>query len=470
MYEIIKKHPTLREIYSKQIQREGFLSQTQCDSLFEEELNRLQKILDKVKTEKIKIPAHKVEGAWKALRRAKVEDFAKTTDTTFDLQSLKEIGQIISAFPKNFNPHPKLLKLLESRKNMAEGKEPIDWGMGELLTYGSLLHEGTSVRLTGQDCCRGTFTHRHAVLYDHKTGEPYNALDTINTDKVEFCVYDSILSEYGVLGFEYGNSITDPTFLNLWEAQFGDFANGAQIIIDQFIAAGESKWQQMSGLVMLLPHGYEGQGPEHSSARLERFLQLAAQYNIQVCNLTTPAQVFHAFRRQIKRPFRKPLIIMSPKILLRHPKAISSLNDLAKGSFQEVIEDSTADNSKVDTVLLCSGKIYYELLEERAKKKDAHRFAIVRLEQIYPFPFKRLAEALKKFPKLKTLAWVQEEPKNNGAWTFVYFKIKELFDSEKIQKVGIGYAGRDERSSPAVGSIHKHKQEQQSILEDAFKF
>jgi 2-oxoglutarate dehydrogenase E1 component len=271
-------------------------------------------------------------------------------------------------------------------------------------------------------------------------------------------------------GFEYGNSITDPTFLNLWEAQFGDFANGAQIIIDQFIAAGESKWQQMSGLVMLLPHGYEGQGPEHSSARLERFLQLAAQYNIQVCNLTTPAQVFHAFRRQIKRPFRKPLVIMSPKILLRHPKAVSSLNDFAKGSFQEVIEDSTCDNSKVDTVLLCSGKIYYELLEERAKKKDAHRFALVRLEQIYPFPFKRLAEVLKKFPKLKTLAWVQEEPKNNGAWTFVYFKIKELFDTEKIQKISIGYAGRDERSSPAVGSIHKHKLEQQAILEDAFKF
>jgi 2-oxoglutarate dehydrogenase E1 component len=470
MYEIIKKHPSLREIYAKQIQREGILTQAQCEALFETELNRLQGILDNLKKNPIKIPAHKVEGSWKALRRAKAEDFANTVDTTFDLVSLQKIGNIIAGTPKSFNPHPKLLKLLETRKLMAEGKEPIDWGMGELLAYGSLLHEGNSVRLTGQDCCRGTFTHRHAVLYDHKSGEPYNALDTINGDKVEFCVYDSILSEYGVLGFEYGNSITDPTFLSLWEAQFGDFANGAQIIIDQFIAAGESKWQQMSGIVMLLPHSYEGQGPEHSSARLERFLQLAAQYNIQICNLTTPAQVFHAFRRQMKRPFRKPLIIMSPKLLLRHPKAVSSLNDFAKGTFLEVIEDASADNSKVDTILLCSGKIYYELVEERLKKKDAHRFAIIRLEQIYPFPFKRLAEAIKKFPKIKTLAWAQEEPKNNGAWTFVYFKIKELFDNEKIQKISIGYAGRNERSSPAVGSIHKHKLEQQAILEDAFKF
>ncbi len=474
MYDIIRSRPTLREIYSKQLQFENVITAAQSDGVLNGELDRLQGILDQVKNQKIKIPNFKFDGKWKNLKRATSDDIHKTYETKVDIKILKEVADTISSFPKNFNPHPKLIKLLESRKNMGSGKESIDWGTAELLAYGTLLKEGTSVRLTGQDCCRGTFTHRHAVLYDHKTGEAYNALDTIDGDKVEFCVYDSILSEYGVLGFEYGNSITDPTFLTMWEAQFGDFANGAQIIIDQFIAAGESKWQQMSGLVMLLPHGYEGQGPEHSSARLERFLQLAAQNNIQVCNLTTPAQIFHALRRQVRRPFRKPLIVMSPKILLRHPKAVSTLEDLSQGIFQEVIDDSTFSTSKefskVDTVLLCSGKIYYELVEERAKKKDSVRFAIVRIEQLYPFPSQKLGEVLKHYSNAKTVSWVQEEPKNNGAWNFVYFKIKETLEIFKLQKLNIGYAGRDERSSPAVGSIHKHKIEQQGLLEDAFKF
>jgi 2-oxoglutarate dehydrogenase E1 component len=467
MYEIIRKHPSLREIYGKQLQRDNLITATQAEQNFSDEISRLQTIFDEIKINPPKIPARKLEGPWAGLRRATVEDFEKSTDTTVDHQVLRSVGETIASHPKNFSPHPKLVKLLESRRNMAQGKEPIDWGMGELLAYGSLLHEGTSIRLTGQDVCRGTFTHRHAVLCDHKTGEYYAALDTINGDKVKFCVYDSVLSEYGVLGFEYGNSIYDPRFLTLWEAQFGDFANGAQIIIDQFIASAETKWQQMSGLVLLLPHGFEGQGPEHSSARLERFLQLCAQYNIQVMNLTTPAQIYHALRRQMRRPFRKPMVVMSPKLLLRHPKAISTLDDLAAGSFQEVIDDGAAKATDVEQIILCSGKVYYELKDEQAKQADPTKFVLVRLEQLYPFPAKQLAKLFSKYKKAKSIIWVQEEPRNNGAWSFVFFKLQELIKDSKGTR--IYFAGRDERSSPAVGATYRHKLEQQKLLTEAFE-
>ena len=468
MYEIIRKHPTLREIYGKQLQRENLLTSAQVEQNFNDEINRLQTIFDEVKTTPPQIAPRPFVGPWAGLRRSTAADFETPTETKVSEKVLQSIGQTISSYPKNFSPHPKLIKLLESRRNMAEGKEPIDWGMGELLAYGSLLNEGTSIRLTGQDVCRGTFTHRHAVLCDHKTGEYYSALDTINGDKVDFCVYDSVLSEYGVLGFEYGNSIYDPRFLTIWEAQFGDFANGAQIIIDQFISSAETKWQQMSGIVMLLPHGYEGQGPEHSSARLERFLQLCAHNNIQVMNLTTPAQIFHALRRQMRRPFRKPMVVMSPKLLLRHPKAISTLSDLSQGQFMEVIDDSTAKAASVEQVILCSGKIYYELTEELGKQKDPSRFAIVRVEQLYPFPEKGLREILGKYKKLKNLVWTQEEPMNNGAWSFVFFKLQALL-SKDFKGVTLNYAGRDERSSPAVGATYKHKSEQQKLLDEAFR-
>ena len=467
MYDIIRKHPTLREIYGKQLQRENILTSAQMEQTFNDEITRLQTIFDEIKTNTPQIPVRVLEGPWAGLRRSTTEDFENTCNTKIDLKVLKSVGEVIASFPKNFSPHPKLLKLLESRRNMALGNEPIDWGMGELLAYGSLLHEGTSIRLTGQDVCRGTFTHRHAVLCDHKTGEYYSALDTINGDKVEFCVYDSVLSEYGVLGFEYGNSIYDPRFLTLWEAQFGDFANGAQIIIDQFIASAETKWQQMSGLVMLLPHGFEGQGPEHSSARLERFLQLCGQNNIQVMNLTTPAQIYHALRRQMHRPFRKPLVIMSPKVLLRHPKAISTLEDLANGSFLEVIDDAAATAESVEQIIFCSGKIYYELLEEKAKQADPSKFAIVRVEQLYPFPEKKLKVLLSKYKKASSIVWTQEEPKNNGAWTYIYFKFLDLM--KDFKNLSLTYAGRTERSSPAVGSTYKHKIEQQKLIEESFK-
>lgn len=476
MYELIRKHPTPREVYAKKIMKDGVVDQAFVDAEYNAEMDRLQAVFERTKAQPPKIEPFKFEGFWKGLRKAKTEDFEKPTDTAFPLEKLRKIGKILGEVPPTFNAHPKLQKLLETRKQMAAGEVPVDWGMGELLAYGSLLEEGTSVRLTGQDCVRGTFTHRHAALFDVKTGEPYAALDTIQggqfsgslkTD-VEFCVYDSILSEYGVLGFEYGNAICDPTFLTLWEAQFGDFANGCQIIIDQFLVAGESKWQQMNGLTLLLPHGYEGQGPEHSSARLERFLQMCGQNNIQVANLTNPAQIYHALRRQVRRQFRKPLIIMSPKSLLRHPRAISTMEDLAQGTFQEVIPEAILkDPKKVETVALCSGKLYYELLEEREKQGN-DRTAIVRVEQLYPTPTKQIAAALKSYPNLKNLVWVQEEPKNMGAYQFIYFRLSELLIREGMTKLALHYVGRGERSSPATGSQYRHKVEQAEILKNCF--
>lgn len=466
MYDIIKKHPTLREIYGKQLIREGVIDQKTYDDSFQERMDSLQKIYEETKKTPPKIQPFKFDGFWKGLRKGTLDDLLKPVNTKIDIKLLKEIGTKISEVPGNFTPHPKLVKLLETRKNMALGKEPIDWGMGELLAYGSLLAEGTSIRLTGQDCVRGTFTHRHAGLYDTNTNELYMALDHVNDDKVEFCVYDSILSEYAVLGYEYGNATCDPTFLTLWEAQFGDFANGAQIIIDQFLCSGESKWQQMCGLVLLLPHGYEGQGPEHSSARLERFLQLCAHSNMQVVNLTTPAQIYHALRRQIKRDFRKPLVVMSPKKLLRYPRAVSTLEDLANGGFQEVIPD-TIDKSNVETLVFVSGKLYYDLLEEREKNKKDN-VALVRLEQIFPFPASQITNVLQSYPKLKNLIWSQEEPKNMGAFQHVHFKFIETLSKVGL-KLDMKYVGRAERSSPATGSIYRHQVEQNEIIQGCFK-
>lgn len=468
MYDIIRKHPTLREKYSKQLIQSGACDQAFADTLMTNRMNELQQIYETAKATPPKVKVFKFDGGWKGLKKATQADIEKPVNTSVDLASLKKVGALLSEIPAGFNLHPKLTKLVETRKAMANGTEPIDWGMAELLAYGSLINEGTSVRLTGQDCVRGTFTHRHSGFYDTKTGEQYSPLKTLNSEKTNFCVYDSILSEYAVMGFEYGNSITDPSFLTMWEAQFGDFCNGAQIIIDQFLTAGESKWQQMSGLVLLLPHGYEGQGPEHSSARLERFLQLSAQNNIQVANLTTPAQIFHALRRQVKRDFRKPLIVMSPKSLLRHPRATSTIEEMAKGSFQEVINDPfITDAKKVEKIVFVSGKLYYELLEEREKTRDMST-ALVRLEQIAPFPAHKVKEVLSQYTNAKKLIWTQEEPKNMGSFHFVFFKFMEIINQMNL-KLGVTYVGRPDRSSPATGSIYRHKAEQQQIIADVFK-
>lgn len=468
MYDIIKAHATPRELYSKQLISQNVIDQNGADQLLNNRMNELQKIYDETKVKPPQMKLFKFEGAWAGLKKGLTTDMKMDVNTSIELKKLADVGKVITTIPTNFNLHPKLTKLIESRKNMASGSEPCDWGMAELLAYGSLLTEGASVRLTGQDCVRGTFTHRHAGFYDTKTGDAFFPLKALDTEKINLCIYDSILSEYAVMGFEYGNSITDPSFLTMWEAQFGDFANGAQIMIDQFIAAGESKWQQMSGLVLLLPHGYEGQGPEHSSARLERFLQLSAQNNMSVTNLTTPAQIFHALRRQVKRNFRKPLIVMSPKSLLRHPRATSYIKELAEGSFQEVLDDSLISQTEaIEKIVLVSGKLYYELLEQREKLKDT-KTALIRLEQIAPFPDWKLKPILEKYKNAKKIIWAQEEPQNMGAFQFVYFKISELLMGIN-SKLSFSYVGRPDRASPATGSIYRHKTEQTEIIERVFK-
>lgn len=471
MYDKIKKHATAYDIYAQKLVKEGVINDDEPEKVYKTRIEKLQATLESAQKTPPAMKPFAFEGLWKGLRRATREDFAKDTNTKAAKSTLAKVGEILTTVPSGFNVHPKVAKLLEGRANMMKGEGAIDWGMGELLAYGTLLSEGTPVRITGQDAIRGTFTHRHAAWYDVKTGEKYTPLRTIKPEETEFCIYDSLLSEFAVMGFEYGNSSSDPTFLTIWEAQFGDFVNGAQVIIDQFISSAEQKWQRMSGLVLLLPHGYEGQGPEHSSARLERFLQLCAQDNMQVMNLTTPAQIFHALRRQVKRDFRKPLIIMSPKSLLRHPKVISKISDFTEGTFQEAIvdESTTGKNaSAVERVVLCSGKVYYDLLagREALDAKEQAKIALVRVEQLYPYPDHRLAPILKSYKNMKEVIWCQEEPKNMGSWFFMKPKLDEQLEEMGLD-VPVRYNGRDERASPATGSEKVHAKEQKQLVTDA---
>ncbi len=468
MYKTIKKHPTVKKIYAAKLMGDGVIDEAFKENYEQEQVDRLQKVLEKVRRDKPKPDVQVFGGLWKGLRRSKKEDFLETWDTSVPMDLLKKVARPLVTMPENFQLHPKLKKLVENRKKMADGKSPLDWGMAELLAYGSLILEGTSIRLSGQDSIRGTFSHRHSCFFDFNTGKKYNPLETLKENR-EFCVYNSPLSEMAVLGFEYGNSCSDPTFLTIWEAQFGDFANGAQIIIDQFLATGEQKWMRMSGLVMLLPHGYEGQGPEHSSARLERFLQLCAQKNMQVCNLSTPNQFFHALRRQMKRPFRLPLVIMSPKSLLRHPKAVCSLESLSEGSFQEVLTDRNVNMEKVEKLVFLSGKLYYDLLagRENLEDKDKNKVALVRVEQLYPYPKEQLLSVLKRAKKCQSVVWAQEEPKNKGAWSYINDRLKETM----IKAGGLGalnYVGRGFRASPATGSKAVHEREQMQIVKEVF--
>lgn len=463
MYEIIKGHPTLKHLYAEQLAAEGTQSLDETDKFYQQKIDSLQKILEDTRKNPPEFKPYAFEGLWQGLRRGKLEDFDKTVDTSFNKNNLIRISEILTSVPKDFNLHPKVQKLLDSRRQMITDNA-IDWGLAELLSYGSLNDDGISVRLSGQDAKRGTFTHRHSVYFDIRDNSEFCPLTQINP-KAEFCVYNSPLSEMAVLGFEYGNAIADPTFLTIWEAQFGDFANGAQVIIDQFLSSGEEKWARMVGLTLLLPHGYEGQGPEHSSARLERFLQLAANDSMQICNLTTPANLFHVLRRQMKRDFRKPLIIMTPKSLLRHPKVISTVDDLAKGSFSEVLPDPRIQNMKsVETIVLCSGKIYYDITKSQ-ETKPSDKMAVVRIEQICPFPQVQLAPLLSGATKLKRVIWVQEEPQNMGAYTWLWPRLRKLMDALGLQKIDIEYIGRAEKSSPAVGSMKVHLREQEEIVQ-----
>jgi 2-oxoglutarate dehydrogenase complex dehydrogenase (E1) component-like enzyme len=376
----------------------------------------------------------------------------------------------ITTFPESFNLHPKLKGFIDRRRAIIDTGGPMDWAAAEALAFGSLVLEGTPVRLSGQDSARGTFSQRHLAYFDYETGQEYIPLQHLASDQAKFAVYDSSLSEYAVLGYEFGYSVGDPLALVMWEAQFGDFVNGAQIMIDQFISSAEQKWGQPSGLVMLLPHGFEGQGPEHSSARIERFLSLCAEGNMQVANCTTPANYFHLLRRQIhggpdRRGTRKPLVIFTPKSLLRHPRCVSTMKDLTSGGFQEVFGDlEVREADAVKRIVLCSGKVYYDLLAARDENKN-HQMALVRVEQLYPFPEEQLQDVLLRYPVTAEVVWVQEEPQNMGPWRFMREHIQPILDSTKRT---IEYIGRRRSASPATGSFKRHVQEQKQIVDTAF--
>ncbi len=462
LYKIIARHPDPRTIYLQQLQNEGVLDQQQAQQFEATFKRQLAQALQEVHQEEsvfTYIPPE-LDSEWKALRHGLFEDFEKSWPTAVPREILDRTIDVLTYIPPHIQPIPKIRRLIEERKKRYQ-QDRIDWALGELLAYGALIAEGKNVRISGEDSVRGTFSHRHAAVYDAETEEPYFFLHHVGPEQGKFWIYNSILSEYGVLGFEYGYSIAYPHTLTIWEAQFGDFANGAQVIIDQYIASAESKWQIMSGITLLLPHGYEGQGPEHSSARPERFLQLAADCNIIVANLTTPANLFHALRRQLQWPFRKPLILFTPKSLLRHPECISAVSDLTDGHFQEVIDDPDVKSArKIKRVLLCTGKIYYDLkARQRQLGPQAGSVAIVRIEQLYPMPHHRIDAVMKKYVNAE-FVWIQEEPKNMGYWTFW------LRHSEYARQWGL--ISRRAAASPATGFHQKHLEEQEALLYQAF--
>ncbi len=457
LYNLISKHPNPREIYNKKLIARGDVDAQLAEKMDEEFRNMLQDRLNMVKQKPLPYFYQKNEEAWNALRRSVAEDFDHSPETGISMEVIEKVGQKLTALPEGFRPLKQIDKLLKDRKEMFFDKKELNWASAELLAYGSILLEDKIVRLSGQDVRRGTFSHRHAVLRDAETGAAYESLDFTDENKDKLMIYNSLLSEYGVLGFEFGYAMANPDALVLWEAQFGDFGNGAQVMIDQFIAPSETKWQRMNGLVLLLPHGYEGQGPEHSNARPERFLQLAADHNIIIANVTQPANFFHLLRRQLAWEFRKPLIVMSPKSMLRHPLAVSPIEEFTQGKFKEVIEDTLIDAKKARKVLLCSGKIYYELLEARQEQKKDD-VAIIRLEQLHPLPMKQLHSLLGQYDKKAKIYWVQEEPENMGYWTYIMRTYKYL-PMELIS--------RKASASPATGYAKIHAQEQADIIKRA---
>ncbi|MFQ5775752.1 MAG: 2-oxoglutarate dehydrogenase E1 component [Kiloniellaceae bacterium] len=466
MYRRIKDHPSTREIYAERLIAEGVVTKQAVDRMAADWQERLEADFESSSSYKPN-KADWLEGAWSGLDRARGYD-ARRGKTAVALETLKEVGEALARVPEAINVHRKIVRQLETKRKMFETGEGIDWATAEALAFGTLLLEGHPVRLSGQDSNRGTFSQRHAALIDQETEERYVPLNHIRAGQSTIEIVDSPLSEMAVLGFEYGYSLAEPRALVLWEAQFGDFANGAQVIIDQFIVSGEYKWLRMSGLVMLLPHGYEGQGPEHSSARLERYLQLCAEDNIQVVNCTTPANYFHALRRQMHRNFRKPLVVMTPKSLLRHKRVVSKLVDFGPGSaFHRVMYCDQRPSAAKDAkqIVLCTGKVYYDLLEEREKRgiKDVH---FLRLEQIYPFPADALAIELQPYRHCH-IVWCQEEPRNMGAWSFVADFIEEVAREVGFEHPQPRYAGRPSAASPATGLAKRHYAEQAKLIDDA---
>ena len=475
MYKKIRSHPTTLGIYGKKLSKEGLISETEL----QKEKSKFKNFLEQefVASKSYKSELKWFEGSWSRFKPGLGKD--KRGASGVDKKKIIDIGKKISSVPENFNIHKTLKKIFDLRMKAIEDGKNIDWSTAESLAFGTLLTEGFSVRLSGQDSGRGTFSQRHAVLRNQDNHQRYIPLNNIAKGQKNFEIIDSLLSELAVLGFEFGYSISEPETLVLWEAQFGDFANGAQIIIDQFISSGESKWGRASGLVMLLPHGYEGQGPEHSSARLERFLQLCAGENIQVVNCTTPSNYFHVLRRQMHREFRKPLIIMTPKSLLRHKKCISNILEFSKkNTFHRVLEDDAylkvnnllelkKKDDKIQKVVMCSGKIYYDLIEAREEYKN-DKVTFVRIEQLYPFPAKTLANILKRYSKAK-FVWCQEEPKNMGAWNTVRNYIDRTLEIVNFGDKTVQYVGRKASSSTATGNLNKHLAQQKEILEKILK-
>ncbi len=464
MYAVIDKLPGVRTLYAQQLVSAGTTKDSDVNGLLEEVRAVLNGALTEARSKKEAPAEYTLQGVWKPYVGGADHEVPEAK-TAVPKKQLIDLAAKIFEVPKNFQANPKIAKLLEDRKARVEQDKPLDWGTGEALAFATLLAEGAPVRVSGQDSRRGTFSHRHAAVYDIKTGERFEPSANISDKQGRFSIYDSPLSEAGVLGFEYGYSLDAPEALVVWEAQFGDFANGAQVIIDQFICSSEDKWRRLSGLTLLLPHAFEGQGPEHSSARLERFLAACAEDNIQVCNLTTPAQLFHCLRRQVVRSYRKPLIIMSPKSLLRHPKATSTVKELSEGAFQRIINDADVNASKVKRVLLCSGKVYYDLVADREKRK-ADDAAIIRLEQFYPLHPEEVLRALEPYKRKGVkLIWVQEEPLNMGAWYFLNAHLPRVLGNDwRLECVA-----RDASASPATGSHGAHQLEQQRLMQQAFE-
>ena len=466
MYQKIKEHPTTREIFAKQLAEDGIQTLEESERIRDEFMEQLQRDFDAAANYKPN-KADWLEGKWTGYTTATSDE--RKGKTAITKNQLKKVGKVISTIPEGFNAHPKIVRQMKAKATMLEEGTAIDWATAEALAFGTLVDEGIVVRLSGQDSGRGTFSQRHAVIYDQQTEERYTPLQNVSKDQAMFEVIDSPLSEFAVLGFEHGYSLAEPNALIMWEGQFGDFVNGAQVMIDQFITSSESKWLRMCGLTMLLPHGYEGNGPEHSSARLERFLQSCAEDNIQVVNCTTPANYFHALRRQVHRPFRKPLIVMTPKSLLRHKGCVSPISMFTGDeTFHRVLyEDHKGlkSDDKIKQVVLCSGKVFYDLEEERNKRgiDDIH---ILRMEQLYPWPLNSLIEQLGRFPNAK-FVWCQEEPANMGAWFFVDRRLEAVLEEIGHKNTRVRYAGRPEAASPATGLLKRHNQEQADLVNEA---
>jgi 2-oxoglutarate dehydrogenase E1 component len=460
MYQKIRNHPRLADLHAQRLIDEGFTTREKIDDMVADYRRALE--------EGGAVALNVISGLepvaardWAGLQEG---DVNSTPGTKVTKKKIQDLGKRMLTLPEGFQLHSRVARIMENRAKMLAGKLPGDWGFAENLAYATLLDDGYSIRLSGQDSERGTFFHRHAALHDQNTGEIYKPLKFLAEDQPRFEVINSFLSEEAVLGFEYGYSSTDPRTLVIWEAQFGDFANGAQVVIDQFISSGEMKWGRLSGLVMLLPHGYEGQGPEHSSARIERYLELCAQHNMRVAQPTLPAQIFHLLRSQMLCGFRKPLVVLTPKSLLRHERAVSSLDDYSKGEFQKVIpEIDKINKKKVTRLILCSGKIYYKLYESREHDYD-HSTAIVRIEQLYPFPKVDLKVIQESYPALKNVVWCQDEPRNQGMFREFKSRLNEIFAPIQVQ-----YAGRISAASPAVGYMALHQQQEAQLVKDAFE-